>query len=464
MLADGSIAVFFIFGVLGLIIWAVIWGAKHQKAVRENWANFAQRYGLQYAGTTFGGISGWYGKASIRLNTITRGSGKNRSTYTQFHATINAPMPVGLVLYKEGLFSKLGKVFGGEDVQVGDPAIDNAFIIKAGDLLGAHRLLSIPQVKQALLYTIARHPGMRIEHRTVLWEESGVVHKPERLEAAAGDLAYIVETFDTAYQQLSGAPTQAPKAKSAGRLATAGTQRLGEPARTKSGRAPVVPENVRSSGAVVRHEDPAQRKAALAEVAAAFHALEEKTERGERVPEPPKPAPIRLEDAFAQPHLNEDVQPKGTGADAMKNYQPGQDVFTASDPGGAFEPRPETGKAAPKAKGEHAGSFALLVQSLADSNLMSRDREQMIERNSNIEWPVEIKVDRVDRSFGFDLPDALKDGRTVEGEVGELKVAVRFPPGRNAEIDKLRHGSTLNVRAAVAAWDDLFKKVTLNCE
>ncbi len=440
MLAAGdSFIVVFVLGIIGFVIALIVWGAKHQKSIRENWANFARRYNLQYAGTTYGGLHGWFGAAQIRMNTITRGSGKNRSTYTQFHATIGAPMPAGLILYKEGFFSKLGKVFGGEDVQVGDPAIDNAFIIKATDLLGTHSLLSLPPVKQALLYTVSRHPGLRVEARTVLWEQSGIVHKPEQLEANAKDLAYLVETFNAAYQQLSAAQPQPSPQR-----APAPPPR---PART----AEVLQGSSQlgiSPAPQVRQSEP-ERQQALAEVAGAFKALEEKIAHGERVP---PPRPVSLEDAFKS-------QPSARTAD---------DAFAEPDAGDAFkDPEPlhdEKPAVAEAATEGAAGSFKELVEQLARPGSMSSEREKIIAANSRIEWPLEVTVDRIDRTFGFDVPDSLRDGRTVEGHVGDLKVAVRLGKSHNAEIDKLRSGANVSLRAAVAGWDDLFKKLTLNAD
>jgi hypothetical protein len=43
-------------------------------------------------------------------------------------------------------------------------------------------------------------------------------------------------------------------------------------------------------------------------------------------------------------------------------------------------------------------------------------------------------------------------------------VAVRLSKARNAEIDKLRSGENVSLRAAAAGWDDLFKKLTLNAD
>ena len=152
----------------------------------------------------------------------------------------------------------------------------------------------------------------------------------------------------------------------------------------------------------------------MAEVAGAFKALEKKIESGEHEPEP---APS---DAFDSPatHLE----------DAFANPEPPpslEDPFAVPDSGNAFkDPEPLNEDAPPSGKAldveQASGSFDQLVQKLSDRNLMSRDREQLIEANANIQWQLEVKVDRVDRTFGFDeAPDAYRalDAATHVGKV-----------------------------------------------
>ncbi|MCC7510070.1 MAG: hypothetical protein IT464_11975 [Planctomycetes bacterium] len=486
LIANGGAAFIFIIFIVGIVIAAIVWGAKHQKMVRENWATFAQRNNLQYMGTTYGGMSGWFGRTQIRINTITRGSGKNRSTYTQYHATVSSPMPSGLVLYKEGFFSKVGKMLGGEDVQIGDPAIDAAFIIKAGDLLGAHKLLSIPPVKQALLAIVGRHPGLRLDGRTLFWEESGVTHKYESLEANARDLAYLCETFDAAFHQLAGTQAAPPAPRPAPRASDAANILFDAPV------AAAMP-STRLPEPVIRRaapdEDPAERKHAMEDVASAFQQLEKKIETGRWTPEYKAPEPVNLEDAFASPHLISDVEmspfekysaanissafadSKSNAFNANAYAAPAKsDAFNAnaytapatSDAFDAAKPfEAATPTAPPEAVGE--GSFDELVESLSAGNLMSSDRDKLVQANASRVWPVKIKIDRVDSTFGFDIPDSLRDGKTVEGELpGGTKVTVRFPKSRNAELEKMQSGNQVSAIASIAGWDDLFKKLTLN--
>jgi hypothetical protein len=198
----------------------------------------------------------------------------------------------------------------------------------------------------------------------------------------------------------------------------------------------------------VRQAEPEQRQA-MAEVAGAFKALESKIEKGEHVPQP---KPVSLDDAFKS-------EPSASAAD---------DAFAEPDAGDAFkDPEPlfeEKAAVADAAREGAAGSFKEIVEQLSKPGSMSSEREKIIAANAKMEWPLEVTVDRIDRTFGFDVPDSLRDGRTIEGHVGDMKVAVRLSKARNAEIDKLRSGENVSLRAAAAGWDDLFKKLTLNAD
>jgi hypothetical protein len=500
-------------GVVGLIIWSI----RHQKKVRENWLNFARTNGLQIQGSTNRPvIQGWLGQVYITLNTVVRGSGKNRTTYTQYHASVNAPMPRGLAMHKEGLFSKVGKMFGGQDVQVGDRVIDDAFIIKSQDLLGTHNLLSLPHVKKALLFCLARHPGLRITERDILVEHTGMTGDMNKLQGVFDDLSYLALTFDAAYQQLAGAQpapktnktVQAPPKAAAAEIL--GADALGF--------------DTRSSGAKVREaapeEDPALRaaadilgqgagftaaatpvhKQALSEMANAMSQYADKLETGEASPQPTK-APD-LEEAFSkqageqqafesEPSFAFDSGPPDSdkGESGFASFDSSSyafaprnnsSAFDSPDAGDAFNnPEPfepdkpfeesapvqppattPTASAAPDANGLDG-----LLTKLSDGALMSSDRERIIKENAGNSYEVELVVDRVDNTWGFDVPDALRDGKTVEAHNAEGKpFLIRFPKARNDEIGKLGSGTPLKTMGKLSAWDDLFKKATLDVD
>jgi hypothetical protein len=482
MAAGDGIGVFFVIFIIAAVIGVIVWGAAHQKKVRENWLRFAQQHGLNVTGAPnrpF--IQGWMGSTYVTLNTEVRGSGKNRTTYTQYHASVNSPMPSGLVMHKEGFFSKVGKVLGGQDVQVGDSAIDGAFIIKGNDVNGIHTLLRNPHVKKALLYVVTRQPGLQVKERALLIEHTGMTGDLAKIEGVFADLCYLVQTLDAAYQELAGAP--APTGRPPARTKSVPRQ---APISSRAAAAEILGASILNQPQVRRaspEEDPAQRARAMGDMANVL------SQHGQN-----------LASGASQP----DVLTNFARSDSMEGKA--SDVFKANDPGDVFAASNSTGRAAldnynpanawdsksvegdegqsgfaafdapvdssafedpkpidePAPEGEIAGSFTALLEMLSDGSLMSSDRDDIIERHEDMEWPIEVTVDRIDNTWGFELPDGMKDGKTVEGHAGERKFAVRFPKARNTEIGNLRSGATVKARGKLSAWDDLFKKATLD--
>jgi hypothetical protein len=488
LMVGDSFGMCFVFAVVAGVIALVIWSINRQKKVREAWLQFARGNQLQVQGSQHRPtIQGWYGPVWITLNTVVRGSGKNRTTYTQHHATINAPMPQGLVLYKEGFFSKMGKMMGGQDVQTGDRQLDDAFIIKGQDLLGIHDLLNLPPVKQALLYMIARYPGMRLDGRAVLIENTGMTGDLNRLQAIFSDLSYLVQTLDAAYQELVSRQ-QGPTVAAPPRTQTADSGRRKAAKPSKAAPAEILGGALFEQPVTrpaARDEDPATR-AAFAQMADVLHQYEAKLESGEAKPRKGREKADFGADAFSnEPSSALFSTSDGDARNALENYDPrkawesrpaeteeASHAFDNPDAGDAFAdpvpvettPTEHAHKEQKEQKDAATGGFSGLLARLGDRGSSSGDREKLIESNKGTSWEVELSVDRVDSTWGFDVPDNLRDGKTVEGLLkdGGAKVAIRFPKSRNNEIGALKSGETLKAMATLTGWDDLFKKATLD--
>jgi len=578
----------FIF-IAGGFVALIVWGIQHAKKVREKWAAFAQQNGLTYSGgisaTANPHIAGWYGRTHVTINTITRGSGKNRSTYTQFHAHVNVPMPQGLNLTREGLFNKVGKFFGGQDVQLGDRQLDDAFLIKAHDALGAMNLMRIAPVKAALLTFVGRHANMQLNERHVMFEENGVLSDMARMKVAIDDLAYLCQTLEAGYAQLGGtaAPAQPQRVARTKALSNPGlrpaaaAEILGAPAaivtsaltqrqnaearaamdamendaqtarqRMEADVQRVQDEFQRQSGVVAGVEDRAAREAfhdqkmqaaralreakmqadaddksadaamrrtgaravpkdsrsreaaesnAVSKVADAFHKLEAKmadagafraddvavssafssagassfavTSDDDAFKAPPAGDAFKVAaaDAFAEPSTPAFSKSYESPKFETPKYEspkfdaaPAQNTFGASN-FGTFEVAPE--QAAAKTE---AVSFDDLVKRLSQGGMFSSDRDKILAQYKDRVFILQVEVTRIERTFGFDLPDNMRDGRTIEGQVKgkEIKVAARYPASENQRLDRMQSGVTVEVQGSLAGWDDLFKKATLN--
>lgn len=581
--------------IAGGFVGLIVWGVQHAKKIRERWAAFAQQHGLQYSGGLSASsnphIAGWYGRTHVTVNTVTRGSGKNRHTYTQFHGHINVAMPQGLNLTREGLFNKVSKFFGGQDVQLGDRQLDDAFIIKAHDAMGAFNLMRIPQVKQALLTFVARHPTMQLNERHMMFEESGICSDMGRMKAAIDDLAYLGQTIEAGYQELLGTRGQAPAAGASGPTQLRTPQAkvrsapampvvnvadvLGAPANPMAGvyaaqkvrqeanaqaalaknNAEAAEARAQTDQAVAQRQSEAdarmnalraqreskmreasadaeaqrtmgltgarplpsdsQRRqpaesAALGNLAGAFHALEHKMEdagawtaqdvakEGKFISSGQGAADTfavqaqgdfsagNAADAFKAPSGGSafDVPPAGDAFKAPSwqpvkyespkfespKYEPPKyepPKFDSNSTAFSVDPAyvsPAPAPAAKPAAGQDMVTFDQLVAKLGEAGMFSGERDKLMEQVRDRVFIFEVQVERVERTFSFDLPDKLRDGRTIEGKIvgKDIRVAARFPASENEKLDRVQGGVKLEVQGSLAKWDDLFKKATLN--
>lgn len=142
-----------------MVIIGVIAYQAHQRNV-ETWRRVAGRLGLQMQGGS--GISkpmitGTLNGLPVRIDTYTQRSGNSSTTYTRYQVQY-PPAGFNFQLKREGGISTLiGRFFGIEDVQVGDPLFDGAFKVKTADP-GRLTSLLTPSVRNGLVRLLASYP------------------------------------------------------------------------------------------------------------------------------------------------------------------------------------------------------------------------------------------------------------------------------------------------------------------
>ena len=174
----------FFIGVLALVFGIAY--ATRQARTRA-WTEVAERTGLTLEPGSFfksPRLSGTYRAHTLALDTFSRSHGKSSTTYTRIVVFVNNRANVYLALYEEGVFSKIGKFFGSEDIQVGDEEIDRRFIIKSRPPEVAPRLLTSISLRSKLLE--ARSINVEMDGRELYFEQRG----------AETNLDYLVFLFD----------------------------------------------------------------------------------------------------------------------------------------------------------------------------------------------------------------------------------------------------------------------------
>lgn len=174
---------FLIIAAVVLSIGAAVWTRYRQSSV---WKKVARKLGLGISDTGFSSQPSIYGEfrgRNVSVQTEIVGSGKNKAVYTVVQAPFTGLAPSGLLVYREGFAQKMGKMFGGEDIQIGDPELDDTFIIRGNSSREVSDLLTTPSVKRALLIGIKRSDKLRLEASAVRIRAGGRTTNAERLES-----------------------------------------------------------------------------------------------------------------------------------------------------------------------------------------------------------------------------------------------------------------------------------------
>ncbi|MDA3960235.1 MAG: DUF3137 domain-containing protein [Planctomycetota bacterium] len=127
----------------------------------EIWAQVAADIGATHVeGGWFGpgdGIRYRHGDWEIVLDSYTRNSsGSNGHSHSHTYTRMRAPFinadGLRFEIYQESLFSGLGRLLGMQDIIIGDPVFDDAYVIKGNDEHQIRRLLDDPEVKRLISY------------------------------------------------------------------------------------------------------------------------------------------------------------------------------------------------------------------------------------------------------------------------------------------------------------------------
>ena len=115
----------------------------------EVWRRFADEIGAAYVDGGFLGrdkVVATAGPWTLTLDTFT----VDKSTFTRLRAPYVNADGLRFSLHRTHLFSGIGKLLGLQDIQIGDPFFDDAFVIKSNDAAGVRRVLANPALRALL--------------------------------------------------------------------------------------------------------------------------------------------------------------------------------------------------------------------------------------------------------------------------------------------------------------------------
>ncbi len=128
----------------------------------EVWRQLSEEIGAEFVEGGFwkgSKVQAHVGPWTVTVDTYTDSSGESSTTYTRMRAPYINPEGFRFTIYRKGFFSDLGKLLGMQDVEVGDPDFDEAFIIQANDEDKVRTLFADPKIRQM----IQDQPKIRLE-------------------------------------------------------------------------------------------------------------------------------------------------------------------------------------------------------------------------------------------------------------------------------------------------------------
>lgn len=188
---------------------------------KEIWSQIADEIGGEIIAGGFwkkGGIRFQHGEWELVLDTYTVSNGKHSSTYTRLRAPFLNKDKLYFKIYREGLFSAMGRFFGLQDLVIGDDYFDKKFVIKGNNAEKIKTLLNDDRLKEL----IDMQPKISLEIRDdegrfgtkfpagvdlVTFQCGGVVKDKKRLKALFYLFALLLERLvqiDSAYENDPG--------------------------------------------------------------------------------------------------------------------------------------------------------------------------------------------------------------------------------------------------------------------
>ncbi len=114
------------------------------------WRQVARDIGGQYdERRVFDVLQYQSGEWEITLDTYNTGK-NNQITYTRMRAPFLNKDELYFQIYKQGFISSIGKMFGMQDIQIGDPYFDKEFIIKGNNENKIQLLLKDSKLKDLI--------------------------------------------------------------------------------------------------------------------------------------------------------------------------------------------------------------------------------------------------------------------------------------------------------------------------
>jgi hypothetical protein len=167
---------------------------RWNRARMAAWAEFASRHGMH--ADKFH-IEGSYEGYPLTLRTERRGSGKHSYTVTVLRLSVGEALPPEFSLKPAGLGSKVLRVFGKRDAEIGDEEFDKRFTLEGVSEKTAEVLHS-QTVQQHLYELVNLYRDFHIRDGGIETESGGIPATADALEELTGPALMLAHTLEEA--------------------------------------------------------------------------------------------------------------------------------------------------------------------------------------------------------------------------------------------------------------------------
>lgn len=181
---------------IAIAIIPILFGVLRSKEVEGAWRDAAARLGWLPPGgglLTKRHMAGTYHGFRVEVRAVHTGSGAASSTSTVFCARI-PDLGLGLHLTREGFGTQIKKLFGTQDIEVGDRVFDDATVVKGDDPAAVRRFLTGSRRARIHRFVLS-HDQAEITDSSVEFATGGTVASAEKLVRGVEDVVLLASSL-----------------------------------------------------------------------------------------------------------------------------------------------------------------------------------------------------------------------------------------------------------------------------
>lgn len=187
-----------IFAVIGAVTAGivVIFTKRQLAQMNAAWQSAAETLRFSFeAGSMRNGptISGTVEDRPADVHSYTKSSGKNSTRYTRYTVEF-PPIGVGLRLSRQAGLGQFLKILGTQDIVIGDPTFDEAFIVKSADPQAVRAVLT-PGRTMALNQLLAVHPEVVVSDDRIVVDRRGGVRDADVIVSTLRRIASVANVL-----------------------------------------------------------------------------------------------------------------------------------------------------------------------------------------------------------------------------------------------------------------------------